>query len=47
MVGIDLTGKHAFVTGVADDGGFGWTIAKALTWNVGRLYRRAPALQSL
>jgi enoyl-[acyl-carrier protein] reductase I len=30
MIGLDLTGKHAFVTGVADDGGFGWAIAKAL-----------------
>lgn len=30
MVGIDLSGKNAFVTGVADDGGFGWAIAKAL-----------------
>jgi enoyl-[acyl-carrier protein] reductase I len=30
MVAIDLTGKNAFVTGVADDGGFGWAIAKAL-----------------
>ncbi len=30
MVAIDLTGKHALVTGVADDVGFGWHIAKAL-----------------
>ena len=30
MVGIDLTGKHALVTGVADDVGFGWHIAKSL-----------------
>src|SRR5262245_14222552 len=30
MVGIDLSGKHALVTGVADDLGFGWHIAKAL-----------------
>lgn len=30
MVGIDLTGKNALVTGVSDDGGFGWAIAKAL-----------------
>ncbi len=27
---IDLSGKNAFVTGVADDGGFGWAIAKSL-----------------
>jgi enoyl-[acyl-carrier protein] reductase I len=30
MLSIDLTGKHALVAGVADDGGFGWAIAKAL-----------------
>ncbi len=30
MLGIDLEGKHAFVAGVADDGGFGFAIAKAL-----------------
>src|SRR3982751_1798406 len=30
MLTIDLTGKRAFVAGVADDGGFGWAIAKAL-----------------
>jgi enoyl-[acyl-carrier protein] reductase I len=30
MVGIDLKGKNAIVTGVSDDGGFGWAIAKAL-----------------
>ncbi len=30
MIGIDLAGKNAFVTGVADDGGFGWQIAKIL-----------------
>jgi enoyl-[acyl-carrier protein] reductase I len=30
MLTIDLTGKHALVAGVADDGGFGWAIAKAL-----------------
>ncbi len=30
MVNIDLTGKRAFVAGVADDGGFGFAIAKAL-----------------
>lgn len=30
MLNIDLTGKRAFVAGVADDGGFGWAIARAL-----------------
>lgn len=30
MLSIDLTGKHALVAGVADDGGFGFAIAKAL-----------------
>ncbi|MEW5854634.1 MAG: SDR family oxidoreductase [Myxococcota bacterium] len=30
MVSINLSGKHALVTGVADDGGFGWAIAKSL-----------------
>lgn len=30
MLGIDLSGKRALVAGVADDGGFGWAIAKAL-----------------
>jgi len=30
MLSIDLTGKRALVAGVADDGGFGWAIAKAL-----------------
>src|SRR5438477_6546619 len=30
MLQIDLAGKHALVAGVADDGGFGWAIAKAL-----------------
>ncbi|MFO0664808.1 MAG: enoyl-[acyl-carrier-protein] reductase [Polyangiaceae bacterium] len=29
MLSIDLTGKRAFVAGVADDGGFGFAIAKA------------------
>ncbi|GMH45755.1 hypothetical protein BSKO_13718 [Bryopsis sp. KO-2023] len=28
---IDLTGKKAFIAGVADDQGFGWAIAKALS----------------
>jgi enoyl-[acyl-carrier protein] reductase I len=30
MLNIDLTGKRAFVAGVADDGGFGFAISKAL-----------------
>ncbi|HYD52542.1 MAG TPA: enoyl-[acyl-carrier-protein] reductase [Gemmatimonadaceae bacterium] len=30
MLNIDLTGRRAFVAGVADDAGFGWAIAKAL-----------------
>lgn len=30
MLSIDLTGKRAFVAGIADDGGFGFAIAKAL-----------------
>jgi enoyl-[acyl-carrier protein] reductase I len=30
MLAIDLRGKRALVAGVADDGGFGWAIAKAL-----------------
>jgi enoyl-[acyl-carrier protein] reductase I len=30
MLTIDLTGKHALVAGVADDGGFGFAIAKVL-----------------
>ena len=30
MVSINLQGKHALVTGVADDVGFGWHMAKAL-----------------
>lgn len=29
MLGIDLSGKRAFIAGVADDGGFGFAIAKA------------------
>src|SRR5687768_3264991 len=30
MISIDLRGKRAFIAGVADDGGFGFAIAKAL-----------------
>ena len=29
MLPIDLSGKRAFIAGVADDGGFGFAIAKA------------------
>lgn len=31
MLKIDLTGKKAFIAGVADNQGFGWAIAKALS----------------
>jgi len=30
MLSIDMTGKRAFIAGVADDGGFGFAIARAL-----------------
>ena len=30
MISIDLSGKRALVTGVGDDGGFAWVIAKYL-----------------
>ena len=30
MLAIDLTGKRAFVAGVADDNGYGWAIVRAL-----------------
>ncbi len=30
MLGIDLSGKRAFIAGVADDRGYGWAIARAL-----------------
>ncbi len=30
MLGIDLSGKRAFVAGVADDQGYGWAIVRAL-----------------
>src|ERR1043166_5792770 len=30
MLSIDLSGKRAFIAGVADDGGYGFAIAKAL-----------------
>jgi enoyl-[acyl-carrier protein] reductase I len=30
MLSIDLRGKRALIAGIADDGGFGWAIAKAL-----------------
>lgn len=38
MLQIDLTGKNAFVTGVADDAGFGWQIAKSLKAAGARVY---------
>ena len=31
MLAIDLTGKRAFVAGVADDKGYGWAIVRALS----------------
>src|SRR6476646_175031 len=31
MLNIDLSGRRALVAGVADDGGYGFAIAKALT----------------
>src|SRR5260370_7019398 len=31
MLAIDLHGKRALVAGIADDGGYGFAIAKALT----------------
>ena len=30
MLSIDLTGKRALIAGIADDGGFGFAIAKSL-----------------
>ena len=33
-----LSGKNAFVTGVADDGGFGWQIAKSLQAQGARVF---------
>ena len=30
MLTVNLSGKRAFVAGVADDNGYGWAIAKAL-----------------
>ena len=30
MLSIDLTGKRAFVAGVADDAGYGWAIVRDL-----------------
>lgn len=38
MLTLDLSGKNAFVTGVADDGGFAWHIAKALKAAGARVY---------
>ncbi|MEO2123277.1 MAG: NADH-specific enoyl-ACP reductase, partial [bacterium] len=30
MLPIDLSGKRAFIAGVADDRGYGWAIVRAL-----------------
>ena len=30
MLSIDLRGKRALIAGIADDGGYGWSIAKAV-----------------
>lgn len=30
MLNIDLRGKRALIAGLADDGGYGWAIAKSL-----------------
>ncbi|MBK8014314.1 MAG: SDR family oxidoreductase [Deltaproteobacteria bacterium] len=38
MVNLNLQGRNALVTGVADDGGFGWAIAKALKAAGARVY---------
>jgi enoyl-[acyl-carrier protein] reductase I len=38
MLKLDLSGKNAFVTGVADDGGFAWQIAKSLKAAGARVY---------
>jgi enoyl-[acyl-carrier protein] reductase I len=38
MIPIDLSGKNAFVTGVADSGGFAWAIAKSLKSAGARVY---------
>ena len=58
MLPIDLTGKNAFIAGVADDNGYGWAIAKALaqagaivrvgTWPpVCKIFRRSMGLGKL
>lgn len=31
LLSLDLTGRRAFIAGIADDHGYGWAIAKALT----------------
>ena len=38
MFQLDLSGRNAFVTGVADDGGFAWQIAKSLKAAGARVY---------
>lgn len=38
MLSIDLTGKNAFVAGVADDHGFGWAICRHLAAAGARVY---------
>jgi enoyl-[acyl-carrier protein] reductase I len=38
MLKLDLAGKNAFVTGIADDGGFAWQIAKALKAAGAKIY---------
>lgn len=38
MIPIDLSGRNAFVTGVADDAGFAWDIAKTLQAAGARVY---------
>ncbi len=38
MLPIDLTGKRAFIAGVADDNGYGWAIAKALAQAGAKIY---------
>jgi enoyl-[acyl-carrier protein] reductase I len=38
MLKLDFSGKNAFVTGVADDGGFAWQIAKTLKAAGARVY---------
>ena len=46
MLTIDLSGKRAFVAGVADDGGFGFAIAKALAEAGASICRRHLAARA-